>query len=88
MTYQIKKLFKTQNPTCSRRKYTKQILDATTLININHKITDKQSLEKKTGDVDKKIPDVSTLVTTTALTAVKNTIPTINIKKYIKYKNI
>ena len=45
-------------------------------------------MEKKTGDVDKKIPDVSTLVTTTALTAVKNTIPTINIKKYIKNKNI
>ena len=59
-------------------KIDKEIPDATTLIHINQYNTDKQSLEKKIGDVDKKIPDVSGFVKSTALTAVKNTIPTIN----------
>ena len=34
---------------------------------MNQYHTDKQSLEKKIGDVDKKIPDASGLVTTTVL---------------------
>ena len=47
------------------------------MIYINQYNTDKQSLGKKIGDVAKEIPDVSDLVTTTALTAVKNTAPPI-----------
>ena len=39
----------------------------TTLIHINQYNTDKQNLEKNLGDVDKKIPDVSGLVTATVL---------------------
>ena len=45
----------------------KKIIDATTLIHINQYNTDKQILNKKIGDVDKKIPDTSRLVTTTVL---------------------
>ena len=50
----------------------KQISEATTLIHINQCNTDtnkqiKQNLEKKIGDVDEKIPDVTGLVTTTVL---------------------
>ena len=42
----------------------RKILDATTWIQIYQYNTDKQYLEEKIGDVDKKIPDVSGLVTT------------------------
>ena len=50
----------------------KQISEATTLIHINQCNTDtnkqiQQNLEKKIGDVDEKIPDVTGLVTTTVL---------------------
>ena len=45
----------------------KKIPDATTLIDINQYNAGKQSLEKKIGDVDKKRPDSSGLVTTTVL---------------------
>ena len=38
-----------------------------TLIHINQYNTDKQILEKKIADVDKKVPEVSGLVTTTVL---------------------
>ena len=44
-----------------------KIPDATTLIHINQYNAGKQSLEKKIGDVDKKRPDSSGLVTTTVL---------------------
>ena len=37
------------------------------MIHINQYKTDKQNLEKKIGDVDKKIPDVNGLVTATFL---------------------
>ena len=57
----------------------KKIPDATTLIHINQYNTDKQNLEEKIGDVDKKIPATSGLVTTTASNAkiseVKSKIP-------------
>ena len=43
-----------------------KIPDATTLILLNQYSTDKQNVEKKTGDVDKKT-DTSSLVTTTVL---------------------
>ena len=42
----------------------KKIPEATTLIHINQCSTYKQNVEKKIGDVDKKIPDTSGLVTT------------------------
>ena len=48
----------------------KKITDATTLIHINQYNTNKQNLEKKIGDVDKKTSDTSDtsgLVTTTVL---------------------
>ena len=45
----------------------KQNPDATTLIPINQYNADKQNLEKEIGDVDKKITDLSDLVTTTVL---------------------
>ena len=50
----------------------KQISDATILIHINKYNTDtntqiQQSLEKKIGDVNEKVPDVTGLVTTTVL---------------------
>ena len=38
-----------------------EIPSATTLVHINQHNTDEQSLEKKIGDVDKKIPDGSRL---------------------------
>ena len=41
-----------------------KIADATTLTHINQYNRDEQNLEKKIGDVDKKIPDTSVLVTT------------------------
>ena len=44
-----------------------KVADGSTLIHLNQYNTDKQNLEKKTVDVDKKIPDVSGLVTTTIL---------------------
>ena len=40
----------------------KKIYDGTTLIHINKCNTDKQSLEKIIGEVDKNIPDTSGLV--------------------------
>ena len=40
---------------------------ATTLIHVNQCNIDKQNLKKKIGDVNKKIPDVSELVTVTVL---------------------
>ena len=45
----------------------KKIPYATALIHINQYNTDKQNLEKKIGDVHKKIPDISGLVATTVL---------------------
>ena len=45
----------------------KNIAVATTLIYINQCNTDKQSLEERIGDVNKKRPDVSGLVTTNFL---------------------
>ena len=45
----------------------KKIPVATTLFHINQYNTDKQNLEQKIGDVDKRIPDMSSLVTTTVL---------------------
>ena len=45
----------------------KKIPDASHLIQTNQYYTDKQNLEKKICDVDKKIPTVSGLLTTTAL---------------------
>ena len=45
----------------------KKNLDAATLIHINQCNTYKQNLEKKIGDVHKKIPDTSGLLTTTVL---------------------
>ena len=45
----------------------KKIPDGATLIHINQYNTDKQNLEKKFGDVDKKILDTSGLVTLTVL---------------------
>ena len=47
-----------------------KIPDATTLIHINQYNTDKQDLEKKFGDVDKKIPD--TTVFNTKISEVEN----------------
>ena len=44
-----------------------KIPDATNLDNIKQYKTDKQSLEKKTCDVENKIPGVTGLVTTTVL---------------------
>ena len=41
--------------------------DVTTLIEINEYNTDKQNLEKKIRDVDKKLPATSGLVTTAVL---------------------
>ena len=40
----------------------KKIHDETTLIHINLYITDKQNLEKKFEDIDKKIPDTNCLI--------------------------
>ena len=48
-------------------KIDKKIPHATTLISINQYSTDKQNSQKKNRDVDKKIPDISGLVTTTVL---------------------
>ena len=45
----------------------KQTPDPTTLIEINQYNIRKQNLEKKIGDVDKKILDASSLMTTTFL---------------------
>ena len=56
----------------------KKIPDATTLIHINQYNTDKQNLQKKIGDVDKKC-QIHGLVTTTVLNSkiieVENKIP-------------
>ena len=48
-------------------KLEKQISDATILIYVYQYNTDKQNLEKIIADVDEKIPDTSSLVTTTVL---------------------
>ena len=56
----------------------KKIPDATTAIHINQYNTLKQSLDKKNGDVDEKVSEVSGLVATTAVAAAKNTISTVN----------
>ena len=48
-------------------KLDRKILDTTALICINQYNIDKQNLEKKIGHVDKKLPDVSGLVTTTVV---------------------
>ena len=60
----------------------KNIPVATTLIYINQCNTDKQSLEEKIGDVDKKRPNVSGLVTTnflnTKISKVENEIPNVS----------
>ena len=57
----------------------KIIPDATTLIHVNQYNTDKGSLEKLIGEVQDKIPDVSSLVTTVAFTTkigvVENKVP-------------
>ena len=50
-------------------KLEQKILDATTLIRINQYNSDKQNLERKNGDVDQKIPNTSSLVTTIVLNA-------------------
>ena len=50
-----------------KTKINKKTPDATILIYINQCNTGKQNLEKKIGDADKKIPDVSGLVTVTVL---------------------
>ena len=42
-----------------------KIPDATTLININQCTTDKQTFGNKIGDMDKKVPGVSSLVSAT-----------------------
>ena len=49
-----------------------KIFNATTLIHVNQYSTDKQNLEKKIGDNDKKILDASGLVTATVLNTKKN----------------
>ena len=48
-------------------KLAKKIPDATTLIHVSQYNIDKQNLEKKTEDVDKKIPEYSSLATTTVI---------------------
>ena len=57
----------------------KKIPDVTNLIHLNEYNTDKQNLEKKSGDVDKKISDMNGLVTTTILNTkiikIENKIP-------------
>ena len=45
----------------------KKISHAFTLTQTNQCNTNKQNLEKKIGDVDNKVPDISGLVATTAL---------------------
>ena len=45
----------------------KKIPDGTTLIHVNQYNTDKQNLDKKNGDVDKKIWNRSDLANTTVL---------------------
>ena len=50
-----------------KTKINKKTPDAIILIYINQCNTGKQNLEKKIGDADKKIPDVSGLVTATVL---------------------
>ena len=56
-----------------------KIPDATTSIHINEYNADKQHLEKKVGDIVKKIPDASSLLTATVLNTkiseVENKIP-------------
>ena len=44
-----------------------KVSDVTILIHIKQYNTDKQNLEKKIGNVDKKMPDTSGLVTTSGL---------------------
>ena len=60
----------------------KNIAVATTLVYISQCNTDKQSLEERIGDVNKKRPDVSGLVTTnffnTKISKVENKIPNVS----------
>ena len=58
---------KFSTPKTKKTNLDKKIPDATTLIHMNQYNKDKQYLEKKIGDVDKKITDISGLVTTTIL---------------------
>ena len=55
---------------------------ATTLIHINQYNTDKQIFRKAPEDIDKKVPDTSSLVTTTVLNTkfkeVENKIPNVS----------
>ena len=66
-----------------------KISDATTLVHINQYNT--ENLEKKIGDVRKKIPDTSGLVTTTVLNTkigeVENKLSIISNYNCSKYKN-
>ena len=68
--------------TKKKKKIDKQTSDMTTLIYINQYNTDKQNLEHKIGDVNKKIPDIRRLLTATALNTkiikVKNNIPAVS----------
>ena len=63
-------------------KLDRKIPNATTLIQINQYNADKKSFEKKIVDVDKKIPSLSGLMTTTVLNskiiAIKNKIPNVS----------
>ena len=80
------KLLKAQKSTYQgpkkKKKIDKQTSDMTTLIYINQYNTDKQNLEHKIGDVNKKIPDIRRLLTATALNTkiikVKNNIPAVS----------
>ena len=72
------KFLKTQQKT-KVNSLERKIPDGTTLIHLSQYNTDKPNLEKKIGNIDKKTPDTSGLVTTTVLNTkingVKNKIP-------------
>ena len=68
-----------------KNKIDEKIPDATTLIHITKCSRDKQTLKKKMEKLIKKVPDVRGLVTTTALMAVENKVPTVN-NFYVKIK--
>ena len=75
------KLMKIQNSTLKTKvnNLDKKIPDGTALIHINQYNTDKQNLDKKNREVDKKIPRASGLMTATVLNTkigeVENKIP-------------
>ena len=52
-------------------KLDKKMLDTTTLTHINQYSGDKQNFQKKTGDADKKIRDISVLGTNTTVLSTK-----------------